>query len=271
MSSEKGVTMSKKLTYMEDLVGSEIASLANDEALLAKALERFSSAASNQVLSETFQYMAKESAHYAEQLAQGLSPKVPGSSRDSVKGIIEEGQKLLKNVGDPLLADVKLLAVAQRLMGFQVAAYQAALPLSRILNRSDLVLVCQAAVESKTRSVQDLQSVGLHHLYWRASWWNEEPNGTWERVKLALKEDWEKTKEHLGIHATDQEEHKDAPQPGPAFRYGYGAALHYRDLEWNEETISFLRSHYGGVWNERAGKQIERGWLYSREKHANVG
>lgn len=262
--------MSKKLTYMEDLVSSEIASLVNDEALLAKAFERFSAAASNQVLSETFQYMAKESAHYAEQLAQGLSPKVRGSSRDSVKGIIEEGQKLLKNVGDPLLADVKLLAVAQRLMGFQLAAYQAALPLTRILNRSDLVLICEAAVESKTRSIKDLQSVGLHHIYWRASWWNREPDGTWERMKLALKDDWEKTKEHLGIFGSDDEEQTEAPQPGPAFRYGYGAALHFRDREWDEETTTYLRSRYGGAWNERVQRQIERGWLYSRERHANA-
>ena len=72
--------MSKKLTYMEDLVSSEIASLVNDEALLAKAFERFSAAASNQVLSETFQYMAKESAHYAEQLAQGLVITLSGTA-----------------------------------------------------------------------------------------------------------------------------------------------------------------------------------------------
>ena len=94
--------------------------------------------------------------------------------------------------------------------------------------------------------------------------------GAWQKVKKVFREDWEKTKEHLGVSSEDDAEtarRVDFDAGEPAFRYGYGAALHYRDHHWNEDTVGLLRSGYGGLWDQDTRPKVEAGWRYARKQH----
>jgi hypothetical protein len=123
-------------------------------------------------------------------------------------------------------------------------------------------------------------------------WWTEDHSSSWERVKAALRRDWEQTKadvSHAG-HDLDQDA-KDTIQqaagkqpipPGnmanppasweeaePALRYGHGARLYYSsqragDRDWDPELESSLKEHWeasgnAGPW-ERVKAAVRRGW-----------
>lgn len=259
--------MSKKMSHLEELFQVELAALLADERHLAEALPLFRTAASNQVLGELLTRVENDAALLFQSGAAAVA-KPDSSPRRAVRGIIEEGQRRIKNIVDPNLVDVELVTILQRLLGYQTATHRSLLPLARVLGQSDVVLFCETALEGKQAASESLAEVALHQIYWRAAWWSPEDAGAWDRVKNIFKEDWQRTKEHLGIGG-GQENSRESPDtdslPGdPAFRYGFSAGLHYREREWSEETKTYLATRYGGLWDDRAERMIERGFRYSR-------
>lgn len=106
----------------------------------------------------------------------------------------------------------------------------------------------------------------------RPSWWDGQYDSTWERVKEALKRDWEQTKRDFGKRGPDLNQDVDdtlrqaaGKQPIPpstatpnasdegrdyseeAVRYGYGAGL-----------ADVYRTHT--AWSDRLETDLQREW-----------
>ncbi len=132
-------------------------------------------------------------------------------------------------------------------------------------------------------------------------WWNKEHESTWERIKAALRADWEQTKSDFSKkHGKDLDQDvgdtvkqmagKEQPPttttttstatPGrgdwdeaeTAVRYGYGSSQYYRDddSDWNDRLESKLREEWtdlktGRTWDEIKG-HVRRGWEFGRRK-----
>lgn len=257
--------MSKKIFHLDELFRKELAALLADEEHLQKALPLFRQASRNQVLAEL---LGRVESDASALLHNGLaiSAKPTTTARKAVRGIIEEGQMRINETADGHLIDVELVSIAQRLLGYQLSAYKSVLPLARILRESDVILFCEAAIDRKQEAHKALAEVALHQIYWRASWWSPEHSSAWQRVKNLLREDWEKTKVHLGIESEEGDpKDEDGLPEDAAFRYGFSAGLHFRDREWNDKTRDMLASYYGGLWDERAEAMVRRGWLYARQ------
>jgi ferritin-like metal-binding protein YciE len=262
--------MATKVLNLQDLFQRELADLARDEDLLRDALILFRKASKNQVLDEVLERIRLDAEDLCQRLSE-LAHKTKETRRDAVRGIIEEGQRRTREIGDHHLVDAELIITAQRLLGYQIAGYRSVLPLTRMMGMGDATLICETAVETKEKAVKQLQQTALHQVHWRASWWGPEHTSAWQKVKTVFREDWDKTKERWGISGEDEEvvsRHFDLDEP--AFRYGYGAALHYHDREWNPETSDLLRSEYGGLWNEDTRPKVEAGWMFARRKYATT-
>jgi hypothetical protein len=115
------------------------------------------------------------------------------------------------------------------------------------------------------------------------SWWSNEHDSRWEKIKAAFRRDWEQTKHDMGSDkapnlqqsATDtikQAASDTRPQAGtqamrgfddlePAFRYGYGAQTQYKGMAWNDDLESRLRADYQGDY-QRDRDYIRRGYGY---------
>lgn len=260
--------MATKVLHLQDLHNRELAALAGDEALISEALALFGKASNNAVLKDVMEKARRESVSLAKDLNE-LTGDSKHARGNAVKGIIEDGQKRTREMGEHPLVDAELILTAQKLLGFQIAGYKSVLPLTRLLQNSHATLLFETAIEAKRNSVEMLQSTALHQVHWRADWWGKEHTSAWKKVKKLFREDWEKTKEHLGLPSeTRQEpEQKSFDLGEPSFRYGYGAALHYKDRTWNEETSNLLRTEYGGMWDETTPKKIEAGWRFARRGH----
>jgi len=114
-------------------------------------------------------------------------------------------------------------------------------------------------------------------------WWNEEHTSAWDRVKAALKRDWEQTK--ADFHAGGKDLDQDVPdtikqavgkqvippagvpnweEVEPAGRYGVGARNHYGEHDWDDRLESKLKEEWsdlksGRTWDE-VKSVVRRGW-----------
>lgn len=124
-----------------------------------------------------------------------------------------------------------------------------------------------------------------HGNHWHATWYDEKKHGSaWDRVKEAMKRDWEQTKKdfHAGGRELDQnvgdtvkqaagkEPIPSIDQPNwdtvaPAYEYGYSAREKYGP-SWNEQVEGDLRTewnqgHKDESWNDYKA-YVRRGYDY---------
>ena len=85
---------------------------------------------------------------------------------------------------------------------------------------------------------------------WQPTWWTNEHTSAWDRIKDAMKRDWEQTKHDLGskkapdLHqgVSDTVKQAAGKEPLPKdwseaeapLRYGYGARHHFKGRKWND-------------------------------------
>lgn len=128
---------------------------------------------------------------------------------------------------------------------------------------------------------------------WDPDWWTDAHASSWERVKHAVRRDWEQTKGDLSDNGVDLNQaasdtirqalgtqpipRDNLPNPGPrhgresvwpsfeaAVRYGYGARLHYGDAVWDDELVARLRKEWDASNQPRTWAEVkpgvEHGW-----------
>ena len=98
----------------------------------------------------------------------------------------------------------------------------------------------------------------------RPSWYTDESDNGWDRVKAAFGNDWEQTKNDFGSSsARDLKQDVDntvkqaVGAPGAvenheqAFRFGYAAQSHYKKQypAWNNDLDTQLRKDYGSDYD----------------------
>jgi hypothetical protein len=122
-------------------------------------------------------------------------------------------------------------------------------------------------------------------LHSNPTWWTEQHDSSWERVKAAFKRDWDQTKHDFGGNRPDTDQDvgntvrqatgKEAIPPRgvpafeeyePAYKFGYGARSKYRGqyTQWNKELETQLREDWGpDDWDDNL-PHIRRGWDYQK-------
>lgn len=124
-------------------------------------------------------------------------------------------------------------------------------------------------------------------------WWNQEHDSAWDRMKDAMKRDWEQTKSDLtgGRKGRDLDQDvgdtvkqaagkepippmsqrtppdvddKDWKRVEEDYRYGVGARTQYREQEWDDRFESKLEEEWtdlksGRTWDEVKGT-VRRAW-----------
>ncbi len=279
--------MAKKteFQYLEDLYRREVEDVYYDEVQLSESFGRFRDSAGNPVLGELFERLRRQSLDDSTRLQGALSPgKV--SQRAALTSLLKEGQHRIDSMKTHHLVDAELIALSHKILALQSAGLQTAEVYAGLLRRTEIRALLSDLIATKKRASQNLSDVALHQVHWRADWWAPEHTSSWERVKAAFRKDWQQTKAHVGAGTALPEEQRvgdtlaemsgktSAPidsfeSQEPAFRYGYGAAYHYRDREWDPSLERELQSNYGGLWDP-AKANIRDGWNYARQESRSI-
>jgi ferritin-like metal-binding protein YciE len=115
-----------KLTTLRDLYEEQLHDLYSAETQLVEALPKMAKAASNLQLQQAFQEhldQTKQHVRRLEQIFQQLGVKPKDQTCKGMKGLIAEGEEMIKMKGDPSAIDAGLIAAAQRVEHYEIAGY----------------------------------------------------------------------------------------------------------------------------------------------------
>jgi ferritin-like metal-binding protein YciE len=115
-----------KLTSLDDLLVHELQDIYNAENQITKALPKMVKAANHPELQAAFERHLDETEAQIERLEQVfklLGVPAKGRKCDAMAGIIDEAKKMMDEDASPNVLDAALIASAQRVEHYEIAAY----------------------------------------------------------------------------------------------------------------------------------------------------
>jgi len=112
---------------LKDVLQEELEDLYSAETQLTAALPKMAQAANHDELRQAFEQHAQETHDHLKRVKDALGEIGVSSSPTEVcqgmKGLVAEAEKLMREAGDPMAKDAALIAAAQRVEHYEIAAY----------------------------------------------------------------------------------------------------------------------------------------------------
>jgi ferritin-like metal-binding protein YciE len=111
---------------LNDVLQEQLEDLYSAETPLTVALPKMAQAANHDELREAFEHHLEETHGHLKRVKEALGEIGAGSPTEVcqvMKGLIAEGEKLMDEDGDPMAKDAALIAAAQRVEHYEIAAY----------------------------------------------------------------------------------------------------------------------------------------------------
>jgi ferritin-like metal-binding protein YciE len=125
---------------VESVYADQLADLRSAESQLIEALPKMAAAASDEKLKQAFHEHLEQTEQHLERLNRiiGSFPTaVANDSCEAMRGLIKEGEKIITAEGPGAVKDVALIAAAQRVEHYEIAAYGTARTLADQLGASE--------------------------------------------------------------------------------------------------------------------------------------
>ncbi len=129
-----------QLNSLDDVLHEQIEDLYSAEQQLVKALPQMASAASSTELREAFEHHLEETRGHVTRLQEILGQlgiSSPSEHCKGMEGLIAEGDEVVKMQGNSAAKDAALIAAAQRVEHYEIAAYGTARTLADVLDLDD--------------------------------------------------------------------------------------------------------------------------------------
>jgi ferritin-like metal-binding protein YciE len=170
--SKKGETMgwftSTELDSLDALFLDQLLDLYDAEQRLVQALPKMAGAAHQPGLKEAFQNHLRETQTHLQRLEhvfQALEQSVRAKTCEAMKGLVAEGQEAIDAKGNPDVKDAALIAAAQRVEHYEIAAYGTARTFARRLGKQSAVaLLGETLAEEKAadQKLTQLAEAGIN-------------------------------------------------------------------------------------------------------------
>lgn len=111
---------------LNDVLQEQLEDLYSAETQLTAALPKMAQAAHDEALQQAFEHHLEETHGHLKRVKEALGEIGVGSPTEvcqAMKGLIAEGEKLMHEDGDPNAKDAALIAAAQRVEHYEIAAY----------------------------------------------------------------------------------------------------------------------------------------------------
>lgn len=151
-----------KITSLEDLLLDGLRDLYSAESQLIKALPRMAKAASSQELRRAFEEHLEQTRGQLERLDQvfeHLGARGKGKKCVAMEGLIEEGKELMEqDVDDPVM-DAGLIAAAQKVEHYEIAAYGTCRTWAQQLEQNEIADLLQQTLDEEKQTDQKLTEI----------------------------------------------------------------------------------------------------------------
>ena len=148
-----------KIESMEDLFVEQIEDLYDAEQRLVKALPKMAEASTSPALRQAFEsHLGETKGHVErlEQVFQTIRKEPKKQTCDAMKGLIEEGEDMVSNTDQSPLRDAGLLAAANRVEHYEIAAYGTVRALAKTLGITEAVSLLEATLMEEKRADEKL-------------------------------------------------------------------------------------------------------------------
>ena len=151
-----------KLDSLRDLLIEESRDLYSAETQLLDALPKMAEAASSSELKSAFSHHLEETKGHVsrlERVFQQMGEKSSGEVCEAMKGLIKEGEILVKAEGDPDVRDAGLVGAAQRVEHYEIAGYGTARSLARRLSETQIADTLQQTLQEEAQADKKLTAI----------------------------------------------------------------------------------------------------------------
>jgi ferritin-like metal-binding protein YciE len=143
-----------QLQTLKQLFEHEISDLYSAENQLVEALPKLAAAATNDELREAFQHHLEETRDHLRRLEEIRGELGITSTEEckGMRGLIQEGEETVNAGGDPVVKDAALIAAAQRVEHYEIAAYGTARTLADELDLDDAEDLLDQTLDEETNA-----------------------------------------------------------------------------------------------------------------------
>jgi ferritin-like metal-binding protein YciE len=141
-----------KLNSLRDLLIEELRDFYNAEKQLVSALPKMAEAASSTELKSALQHHLEETLGHVsrlESIFNNIDEESSGETCEAMKGLIKEGETLVKAEGDPDVRDAGLIGAAQRVEHYEMAGYGTARSLANRLGENQMAQILEQTLNEE--------------------------------------------------------------------------------------------------------------------------
>jgi ferritin-like metal-binding protein YciE len=150
------------LDTLHDLFIEELKDLYNAENQLVKALPKMAKNATTPELKEAFAEhleVTRKQVERLDEIFSGLSVNPKGKKCKAMEGLIEEGSEIFSKKGNPSVIDAALIAAAQRVEHYEMAAYGCARAFAKLLGNSNAEKLLQETLDEESEADAKLTQI----------------------------------------------------------------------------------------------------------------
>ncbi len=130
----------------------ELKDLHDAENQILEALPEMAEAASHDKLREAFEHHRKETQGHVERvesILEKLGESTNGKTCKAMKGIISEGQEMLKSTAEGAVRDAALISAAQRVEHYEMAGYGTVRRYAQMMGAEDAVRLLDQTLQEE--------------------------------------------------------------------------------------------------------------------------
>ena len=150
------------LDTLQKALTEQLRDLYSAENQLVKALPKMAKAASTPALRDAITSHLEETRTHVERLEQAadmLHFKPGGKRCKAMTGLIEEGSEVFDEEGNESVIDLALIAAAQRVEHYEIAAYGTAIAHARLLEQEDVVELLEESLGEEKAADEKLTEI----------------------------------------------------------------------------------------------------------------
>ena len=151
-----------KLQSLNELFVEQLQDLYSAESQIIEALPKMAKAASSSDLQSAFKKhleQTKGQAKRLDQIFEELGEAASGKECEGMKGLLAEGEELIGEDSEPEVLDAALIAAAQRVEHYEIAAYGTARTYARLLGLKQPSVLLQQTLDEEKQTDQLLNSI----------------------------------------------------------------------------------------------------------------
>ena len=144
---------------LKELYIDELKDLHSAESQLVKALPKMAKSASSEELRSGFEeHLEQTKGHVGrlERIFEMLNESPKGKKCKGMEGLIEEGSEVMEEEFDGAVLDVALIAAAQRVEHYEIAAYGTVCAYADLLGESDQAALLRQTLEEEKETNEKL-------------------------------------------------------------------------------------------------------------------